>query len=210
MKNLTRTNWEDWFNELSMNDYVVIDTFLSTEILVQITDNFNRKIKAGVFRKAAVGATGNENIINEIRGDYTYWLEKGKDKELNNLFVVFDEIMYQLNRHCFLSLSDYEFHFAHYPVGSFYKKHLDQFTGRNNRMISLIIYLNENWQPGDGGELCIYPKNKSPKSIAPLLNRCVLFKSDMLEHEVLTAKKPRKSITGWMLYQPGPLVIVSM
>jgi len=32
---------------------------------------------------------------------------------------------------------------------------MDQFQGKNNQVISMLIYLNENWQEGDGGELKI-------------------------------------------------------
>jgi SM-20-related protein len=73
-------------------------------------------------------------------------------------------------------------------------------------MISLIIYLNKDWKNGDGGELRIYPQGNNSSDIQPLFNRCILFRSDTLEHEVLTANKDRRSVTGWMLYKPSPLV----
>lgn len=200
--------WEERFDQLAQQDYVIIDEFLSQEILQSVLVYFNELVEKDAFKKAAIGKTGSEKIIEEVRGDYTYWLKSGIDP-IPQLFEVLTETKGLINRLCYLSLADFEFHFAHYPKGSFYKKHLDQFSGRNNRMISMIIYLNEDWVEGDGGELQIYPKGKPPLKIAPLMNRCVMFRSDTLLHEVLMANKSRKSITGWMLYQPAPLVTIA-
>ena len=199
--------WADVFDKMAQQDYVVMDNFLDEDLIHQVMTYFQNKEDEDVFRKAAIGSTGNELIINEIRGDYTFWLDKKRDIELAGLFDQLDEVKFWINRMCFLSLSDYEFHLAHYPEGSFYKRHLDQFAERNNRMISLIIYLNKDWKQGDGGELRIYPEGKDVKDIAPIFNRCILFRSDTLEHEVLTAQTDRRSVTGWMLYKPSPLAI---
>ena len=201
--------WENRMDTLSQFDYVVMDDFLSIEVLSNLKSYFSQKENQDKLDKAAIGSTGDSKVINEIRGDYTYWLDKSRDERDLQLFDVLDEVKSMINRFCFLSLSDYEFHLALYPEGSFYKKHLDQFKGRNNRMISMIIYLNENWRDGDGGELKIYPEEKEENIIAPLENRCILFRSDVLYHEVLPTNKPRKSVTGWMLYQPSPLITVT-
>ena len=66
----------------------------------------------------------------------------------------------------------------------------------------MIVYLNEDWKTGDGGELKIYLADKDAL-IEPIKNRCVIFKSDTLEHEVLVTNKSRFSLTGWLLYQPS-------
>jgi SM-20-related protein len=204
-----QSSWEERMDTLSLLDYVITDNFLTPEVLSNLKSYFKEKELQDKLDKSAIGATGDSKIINEIRGDYTYWLDKVRDGKELKIFETLDEVKSMINRFCFLSLSDYEFHLALYPNGSFYKKHLDQFKGRNNRMISMIIYLNENWQVGDGGELKIYPEGKDEKVIEPLENRCILFRSDVLYHEVLPTQKPRKSITGWMLYQPSPLITVT-
>jgi len=201
--------WEERMDTLSQRDFVVIDDFLTPNVLSNLKKYFREKEIQDKLDKAAVGAAGDSKIINEIRGDYTYWLDKARDQKELEIFETLDEVKMMINRFCFLSLSDYEFHLALYPKGSFYKKHLDQFKGRNNRMISMIIYLNENWQHGDGGELKIYPEGNEEKIIQPIENRCILFRSDVLYHEVLPTNKPRKSVTGWMLYQPSPLITVT-
>lgn len=201
--------WSNYFDQLAEQDYVVIDQFLADNILSELLTFFNSIEKRDLLKKAAIGSSGNEKIIQEIRGDFTYWINKNIDKQIDFLFKEIDDLKLLINRYCFLSLSGYEFHLALYPEGSFYKKHLDQFSQRSNRMISIIVYLNEVWQNGDGGELKIYLKDGTSKLIAPYLNRCIMFKSDSLLHEVLKANKPRKSMTGWMLYQPTKLVTLT-
>lgn len=202
------SHWEEQLDLLAQQDYVVIDNFLETQLLNQLISFFNKKIAEDKLAKAAIGSSSDKKIIEAIRGDYTFWLDKERDRNSLELFEALDEMKSLINRMFYLSLSDYEFHLALYPKGSFYKKHLDQFQGRNNRMISMIVYLNQDWKDGDGGELKIYPTEKENLIIAPLLNRCVMFRSDVLYHEVLTANCDRKSITGWMLYQPSPLASI--
>ena len=72
-------------------------------------------------------------------------------------------------------------------------------------MISMIIYLNENWEPGNGGQLEILDKNRELQLVDPIAKRCVLFKSDKVPHAVLKSFKDRYSLTGWLLYQPTSL-----
>jgi SM-20-related protein len=105
----------------------------------------------------------------------------------------------------FLSISDYEFHFALYPPQTRYEKHIDQFHGKKNRVLSMLIYLNEDWKPGDGGELKIYGLGANTTLIEPIAKRMVIFKSDTVEHEVLLTQTSRKSITGWLLHQPATI-----
>lgn len=46
------------------------------------------------------------------------------------------------------------------------------------RKINLLIYLNENWKPEYGGNLEFWDDSEKCVSIAPLLNRCVVFDTD--------------------------------
>ena len=113
-------------------------------------------------------------------------------------------LIFMFNRYCFLSLSGYEFHLAKYPPGGHYDKHMDQFQNRSNRLISVIIYLNDEWQKGNGGELEI-DHNDQSVLISPLAGRCVFFKSDKVLHGVLESNADRYSLTGWLLHKPSAL-----
>ena len=95
-------------------------------------------------------------------------------------------------------INGYEFHYALYETGSFYKKHIDQFRNNPSRQYSMIIYLNTDWVAGDGGQLSIHQVGKASQEIDPTGGKTVFFKSSELEHEVLVANKPRISITGWL------------
>jgi len=196
--------WINWVDVLSENDFLIIDEFISDDMYHLIRSFFHTQLKEDEFRKAAIGAQSDRQIKSSIRGDFIYWLYRDRDKELLAFFDLIDEVLQKLNRYCFLSLSGSEFHLAYYPKGTHYEKHVDQFRGRNNRLISLILYLNEGWKKGDGGELKIF-REDGPVLIEPIAKRCVIFKSDVIEHEVLTTKVDRYSLTGWLLHAPSSL-----
>lgn len=196
------SQWVDWIDALADRDYLSIDNFLPDEVLYQVKVMLRDQLRVDHFKDAGIGSVYNNIKEPSIRSDRTFWLDKKRDQNIAGYFAVVEELIQKLNRYCFLSLSGFEFHLAHYPKGSFYKRHLDSFSDRSNRMISMIIYLNENWQKGDGGELVIY-KDDSSIVLEPLENRCVIFKSQQLEHEVLMAHKDRFSVTGWLLHQPS-------
>lgn len=190
-------------DELAAQNYVVIDDFIDNNLYKEIKNFLLKKIDA--FDQAGIGALNQNTIKKTIRGDKTYWLNKERDFELKEFWELLAETKSTLNRYCYLSLSGDEFHLAHYPSGGFYARHLDQFDGRSNRMISMIIYLNENWEPGNGGQLEILDKNRELQLVDPIARRCVLFKSDQVPHAVLKSFKDRYSLTGWLLYQPTSL-----
>ncbi|WP_420578635.1 2OG-Fe(II) oxygenase [Ekhidna sp.] len=194
--------WIDWVDQLSMNDFVVIDDFLPAQLYTQVRNFLLHKLEEDEFDRAGIGSSANKLKDTSIRGDFTYWIDKDRDQSLSEAFGVIEEAKDVLNRFCFLSLSGFEFHLAYYPEGTFYKRHVDQFKERSNRMISMIIYLNEGWKKGDGGELKIF-KEDEELIIDPIARRCVMFKSAEVPHEVMQTNVGRYSLTGWMLYQPS-------
>lgn len=194
--------WVNWVDHLAEHEFLVIDDFLPQHLFLSVREFFLARLKENDFKKAGIGAMQQNHVDSSIRGDFTFWLDKERDRELKLFFNLVEEIIERFNRYCFLSLSGYEFHLAHYPQGTFYKRHLDSFENRSNRMISVIIYLNEWWKEGDGGELKIYRDNED-QLVAPIPNRCVLMKADKVEHEVLHTNIGRYSLTGWLLYQPS-------
>ncbi len=145
--------------------------------------------------------TGNEvKVLHDklFRSDMIYWLDrKHNDPYENDFFYLMDDFVGYLNATCYTGITGYEFHYALYKEGSFYKKHLDQFRNNDSRQYSMIMYLNKNWQENDGGELRIY-HDGHVENIAPINGKAVFFKSSDMEHEVLVTRKPRLSITGWL------------
>ncbi len=192
--------WLAWMDELSTKDYVVIDEFVRQDVYSEIRGSFLEHLSS--FSKAGIGATHEQVIRHDIRGDYTYWLDREQDTDLSTFWALVDETVHIFNRYCYLSLSGYEFHFANYPPGARYDKHVDQFDNRGNRMITVVLYLNEGWSKGDGGELEMFHRNGETTIVEPLAARCVLFKSAIVPHQVLESHKNRYSLTGWLLHQP--------
>ena len=193
--------WIGWVDQLSDQHYLVLDEFISEQELRSFRDYFAIQLKNETFSKAGIGAMDQYQVRKEIRGDYIKWLNPERDAPIAPFFERIGVMIQRLNRLCYLSLSGSEFHFAHYPRGTFYRRHLDQFQQRNNRLITVILYLNADWCEGDGGELKVYPDG-GENTIRPIARRLVLMRSDLVEHEVLMTHRDRYSITGWLLYQP--------
>jgi SM-20-related protein len=181
-------------DDLASQGYAIADQFMSQN---EVRDVLSLKEFSNKLKKAGIG---KEHQVNEaIRGDYIHWLDKNTaPQEILVYFNRVDQLMSYLNRALFLSLKDYEIHMTVYPVGAYYKRHLDQFRKDDHRKLSIICYLNEDWQESDGGQLRIYLPDGSI-DVLPLAGRLVCFRSDQLEHEVLPAKRERKSLTGWIL-----------
>ena len=200
--NYSEEQWLNWMDQLSENDYVVVDDFISDEMFNGIMGFFQEMESADKLKKAGIGTQQDYQVKAEIRGDFIYWLDEDRDLALKTFFELKDELIQSLKRFCYLSLSGSEFHIAKYPAGSYYHRHLDQFNERTNRQITVLIYLNKDWKPGNGGELVIY-KEDQEILVEPVAKRLLLFKSDVIEHEVLTTQVPRYSLTGWLLHQPA-------
>ncbi len=133
-----------------------------------------------------------------VRSDKIYWLDPDHhDVHEDSFFKLMDEFVEHLNASCYTGITSYEFHYALYEEGSFYKTHLDQFQRNDSRQFSMIMYLNNDWKIADGGELCIHFADHL-QHISPTSGKSVFFKSNELRHEVLLTNKARMSITGWL------------
>ncbi len=186
---------------LADHGYAVADQFLSQHEVEAILQTGAFQSGSGAFKKAGIGNSKSLQIQEAIRGDYIQWLDK-KNSPSSVLAYLdrLDELIKFLNQTLFLSLKDFEVHLTVYPAGSFYKRHLDQFKQDDHRKLSVICYLNKDWQDEQGGQLRMYLPDRS-LDVLPVAGRLVIFRSDQIEHEVLQATRPRLSITGWMLDQ---------
>lgn len=195
--------YEQIIDALMADKYAVADNFFSSEEIDVLQVSLRKKYEAQDFKKSAIGNQANEKVMDAVRGDYILWLdEETADEAEQRYFEKINDFVQYLNRTCYLGITDKEFHYAVYPEGTFYKRHLDTFQNDSRRKLSLVCYLNdEDWQPEFGGELTIYFNQNSgetEKNIYPLKGRMVIFESQLLEHEVKPVKKQRLSITGWL------------
>lgn len=184
---------------LADQGYAEVDNFLSQQEVQAIlaTDDFKNGLLQ--FKKAGIGKSQEKQINESIRGDYIQWIDGGTTQKAVEVYLNrLRQLMEFVNRTLYLSLKDLEVHRTIYPIGSFYKRHLDQFKKDDKRKLSVICYLNTDWKESEGGQLRIYLPNGST-DIFPLAGRLVCFRSDLLEHEVLPATRERLSLTGWLL-----------
>ncbi len=152
------------------------------------------------FVPAMVGKASERQRMEEIRGDLTFWLDPlNPPSQLRELIHLLNELKQHLNQHLYLGLKDFECHLAKYPIGSFYKKHLDRFETNASRSLSFIFYLHEEWNDKDGGELILYnQKHEIIKKILPKPGSFIIFLSEEFPHEVKPCFRERRSLTGWM------------
>jgi len=185
-------------NSFIDNKIGIAENFLSEELSTELKINLNDLYSSHQFRSAGTGDTAHVEHNKLFRSDMIYWLDrKHNNINENNFFDLMDAFILHLNETCYTGISSYEFHYALYETGSFYKKHLDQFQNNDNRKYTIILYLNDEWAKEDGGELCIHHPGKL-QHISPENGKIVFFKSNELLHEVLVTTKPRMSITGWL------------
>lgn len=190
---------------LADEGYAVIDHFLSEAEVNAILNLDDFKNALLQFKKAGIGKSEERQINESIRGDFIQWIDPVKATPAIQAYL--DKVralISHVNQTLFLSLKDFEIHMTVYPIGSFYKRHLDQFKKDDHRRLSVICYLNKDWSEAQGGQLRIYLNDKV-KDILPTAGRLVCFRSDLLEHEVLPATRERLSLTGWLLDQVNDL-----
>ncbi|WP_228713742.1 2OG-Fe(II) oxygenase [Arundinibacter roseus] len=179
--------------------YGFSDAIVTPDDVLALNEAFDFRKSTGQFASAAVGQQAGKQVLTEIRGDQICWLPEEGIFPGEALYVSkIQALIEYFNRTCFLGLQDAELHYAEYPVGAFYKRHLDRFRTDSRRKLSVICYLNQQWEPTDGGQLILFPNPARIESILPLGGRLVCFESDVLEHEVLQAQRPRRSLTGWL------------
>jgi SM-20-related protein len=166
---------------------------LSNHLLEQVLS-----MSAESFIEAGIGRA-KEHMRNDfVRRDEICWIS-GNSQAGAQWLDWTKQLQEYLNRRLFLGLFSFESHFAHYSAGSFYKRHLDAFKGEANRVLSLVAYLNPDWQINDGGELVLYKNEHDLEGlkVVPALGTLAIFLSDEFPHEVLPAQRDRYSIAGW-------------
>ncbi|ALJ06830.1 oxidoreductase [Pseudalgibacter alginicilyticus] len=195
--------YEQIISDIGNQQYSIIDNFFTSEEVHILRQTLIEKHEEDAFKKAAIGNRVNETIVKSIRGDVILWIdERNADAKECLFFDKINDLVAYLNRTCFLGILNKEFHYALYPKGTFYKRHIDTFQNDDRRKLSFVCYLNEDgWLPENGGELVLYLTEKEKeveKTIYPFPGRVVIFESQIIEHEVKPVNKERLSITGWL------------
>lgn len=185
-------------NSFVDNNIGIDRNFLSPSLSLGLQQNIKQLQKDGMMTSAGIGNNQLKDAQQQMRSDKIYWLNKEHDDPFENQFLQqADELVEYLNRTCYAGINDYEFHYAVYEEGTFYRRHKDQFKNDSKRKYSLICYLNNNWTEEDGGQLVVYGDGAA-LHILPHAETAVFFKSNESEHEVTRANRSRMSVTGWL------------
>jgi SM-20-related protein len=195
--------YEKLINGLMKQQYSIVDDFFTKDEVLALRRSLLAKYEEDRFKKSAIGNLANEQVVDAVRGDFILWLdEENAGPAEQRYFDKVNDLIQYLNRTCYMGINEKEFHYALYPAGTFYKRHLDTFQNDSRRKLSMVYYLNdEDWKPEYGGELTIYLNEDGKETaldIYPVQGRMVVFESQILEHEVKPVKQERLSITGWL------------
>lgn len=171
--------------------------FLPEALTLELAAECRRRAAEGELAPAAVGRGPTQEVREGIRGDHIQWLEPGQAEPCDRYLAVMESLREALNRGLFLGLEDFESHFALYPPGAFYRRHVDRFRDDDRRTVSAVIYLNQEWEPEQGGQLRMFLAHEVEHDVLPVGGCLVVFLSGELPHEVLPATRDRLSVTGW-------------
>lgn len=187
---------------LAQNGYASLPDFLSQDTTAALLGELHTLFQAGKAHAAGIGLGNDYRVLPTVRNDIILWLDPANLPPAQAVYwQALEDLRLRLNHRYFLGLTDYESHFAQYPPGGFYKRHLDVFRGTSRRRISSVFYLNLPWSSVDGGQLRLYLPGDQTETwvdILPLAGSLVVFDSQTIEHEVLPALRPRASLAGWL------------
>ena len=174
------------------------DQFLDPAALDSLIECAQLRKARGDFSAARIGGEGGVQRREEIRGDFTCWLAEPLYPAEHHLLSELEQLRMRLNAETMLGLFELEMHYACYPPGAGYERHVDQPRGSARRRVSLVLYLNLGWESADGGALRLFDGEKF-EDIEPSCGRLVCFLSAGQEHCVLPARRERLSLSGWFL-----------
>jgi len=187
---------------LTTRSWWVGEDALPPEATAALAAELDRLEDEDRLRRAGIGRETDYQIDRDIRRDRIRWLNRESPEQAAFLDFA-TTLRTALNRRLFLGLFEFEAHFALYAEGAFYRTHYDSFRGAANRVVSLVAFLNPDWQPEHAGELVLYAdaqrdnETAEPVRIAPRAGTLALFMSEEIPHEVLPTRAPRRSIAGW-------------
>ncbi|RAL25539.1 2OG-Fe(II) oxygenase [Lujinxingia litoralis] len=181
--------------------YACVPNFLPPPAVEALASEARHMWEDGAFEFARIGSGANRQRCPQVRSDRILWLDTDAlSTAQHRYWRALDELRGRINRATMMGLVDWEGHLALYPPGTFYRRHIDVFANAAERQLTTILYLNPDWQSGDGGELRLYldGSNREPYiDLEPRGGTLVTFLSSRFYHEVLPAHTERLSITGW-------------
>lgn len=176
--------------QLGVQGYFTRPAFLGEALATRALD------EAGQLPMRRAGIRRGHELDDSVRTDELAWLTREETTgALAEAVAHFESLMHELNEGAWLGLRTFDLQLAHYAPGAHYARHRDAFPGQNNRRVTAIVYLNPAWGPEHGGRLRLHLS--PPLDLDPKLDRLVVFRSELVEHEVLEAHADRWAMTAW-------------
>ena len=177
--------------------YAIFPGLLRPSFVGEVRAEMEWLREAGDFQPANVGKGAATQHAPETRGDGTCWLEPAALSPVQaKLARLLEGVREHLNISHFLGLWDWEGHYAIYPEGAFYHRHLDRFASDSRRTVSIVFFFNSGWTAKDGGALRL-DLPSGPCDVSPAGGTAVFFLSDRIPHAVLRTSRDRFSFAGW-------------
>mmetsp|Transcript_72922 Transcript_72922/g.173711 ORF Transcript_72922/g.173711 Transcript_72922/m.173711 type:complete len:644 (-) Transcript_72922:11-1942(-) len=207
--------------QLQSQAFCVLDSFLPEDQARALTGEVKKAHSVGDLQPAGLvngklsDMASAKYADTATRGDVVGWFEGNQaewphGRQLENYLLKLGTVVSELGKlipELATITSRSKAMAACYPgEGARYVAHVDN-DGKHphcrTRVLTALMYLNPEWQPGDGGELAVLSqldKGVQRKVVEPLAGRLLLFWSDWrVPHEVLAAWKPRYAVTVWLL-----------
>lgn len=193
MMRLTSGSIKPIADAIHAQGYAVVQTFLDLGVVSALAD----ECRDAELRATAIGRGTRRAARPDIRGDTTQWLEiADASAAVRTYFDAMNALRVDLNRALMLGLDELEAHFAMYLPGARYARHRDRFRDDDARVLSSVLYINNDWKECDDGALRLYLSDRH-LDVYPSGGTLVLFLSADFDHEVLPATRDRLSIAGW-------------
>ncbi len=185
---------------LASAGFVVLPEAIPAAQILPFRERILQIFGSGEMRAAGIGRAQSAQTAPQVRSDATFWLKDDGENEADKAALAWlEHLRVQLNAQLFLALDHAEAHYALYPPGGHYSKHLDRHRDSDARVLSIVLYLNESWQNAWGGQLKLYDAADTLlATVEPHAGTIVVFRSEQFPHEVVPAAQMRMSIAAWL------------
>lgn len=175
--------------KLASQGWAVADHVLDDVTLHQLTEECLQSANG------TPGSSVAENFLNDRISMTKFSLASDA---ANQYLKFISSILTKANERLDITLSSYEGQVNKSPPRVAYPKHLDTHESDAERIVTCILYLNDEWKACDGGQLRLYLENDIKLDVIPKMGTFVAFLSGFYWHEVLPAVRERLSIPGWL------------
>jgi len=186
-----------FIDDLTTTGLAVMPGFVEPFLVAALRDEVHAGRSLAGMHRARIGRGEGRRVASAVRGDWIRWLDGST--EAQQLFLgKLERIRQEVNAALLLGLFEVEAHFALYPPGAGYQRHVDAFQHDNPRRLSAVLYLNRHWRRSQGGELAVYDtEGRELQRVLPEAGTLVLFLSQTVPHAVLPTRRWRASIAAW-------------